>query len=310
MEKNEGEQKKSRLLTALYFLTALVLISLLFIYWFLPRGEMSFASKGSSNFSSDSSGEMQFYSNLRYSEKEISYKIYDCPIQKISDMKRAFEIISNLSVLKFYEKNYDEEISVNCDDKDKFQEGMFIAGEGGPVNITQAGLFNVITKGKILLIRDSKCPNPNIATHELLHALGFNHSTNENNIMYSVSECEQVIGDDIPKKINELYSTESLPDLAFADVSAVMQGKYLNTNISIRNQGLKDAGRSVVKIYADGELIKEVDVAEMILGYGRIIILENIWIPQITISELEYEISYGLAELDKKNNKINLEIKN
>ena len=58
------------------------------------------------------------------------------------------------------------------------REGKFIAGEGGPTNITVSGKYNVITHGSILLIRESRCSIPTIAIHELLHVLGFKHSNN------------------------------------------------------------------------------------------------------------------------------------
>jgi len=210
------------------FIFILFTISLLILYWFVPFKITEFGMKyGNSNFSlNNESGNMQFYPNMRYPNPKISYQIYDCPLQKEDNMEWAFEILSDMSILSFYPVNYNEEISVTCDSKNKIEEGLFIAGEGGPTNISKAGKFNVIFHGGILLIRESKCEKPNIAIHELLHSLGFNHSSNPNNIMYYISGCGQTIGEDIPELINELYSIPSYPDLSFENVSAVMHGRY------------------------------------------------------------------------------------
>ena len=43
-------------------------------------------------------------------------------------MEQAFQIISDKTVLDFYEKGDDEEISVTCDSNNKMDEGLFIAG--------------------------------------------------------------------------------------------------------------------------------------------------------------------------------------
>jgi len=183
-------------------------VSLLILYWFVPFRTLDFGVKSNNfNFSLNHSEmqDMQFYPNMIYPNPEISYKIYDCPLQKKNDMENAFEIVSNLSVLEFYPITQDEEISVTCDSKNKMEEGLFIAGEGGPTRIIEAGEFNVILHGKVLLIRDSKCERPNIALHEILHTLGFDHSDNPNNIMYYLSKCKQTIGSDIPELIHELY---------------------------------------------------------------------------------------------------------
>ncbi len=220
----------------------LLLVAMLILYWFVPYGKITDFSIGPKNYNFtlenyDETG-MQFYKNLRYQYPEISYDIDDCTLQKISDMKTAFQIIENLTLLEFEEVEEEGEIIVTCDSNNKIKEGFFIAGEGGPIEIAQTSNFNIISKGKILLIKDSQCENPNVAIHELLHALGFAHSSNKNNIMYNYSKCSQTIGQDIPILINKIYSVESYDDLMFEDINASMDGKYLNTNISIRNQGL------------------------------------------------------------------------
>jgi hypothetical protein len=247
---------------------------------------------------------------MRYPNSRISYQIYDCPLQKKNDMETAFNIIANETIVDFYSVDSDEQISVNCYSGIKMEEGLFIAGEGGPTNITPAGNFNVILHGSILLIRDSKCDTPNIAIHELLHTFGFNHSENLNNIMYPISKCGQTIGKDIPELINELYSTQSYADLVFENVSAIMKGRYLNVNMSIRNNGLKNSESVKVIIYADEKVVKEIDLDSLEIGYGRKINLENVLVPQINIEELEFFIDSDFNELEKNNNRIILKIKN
>lgn len=291
----------------------LFVVSLLVLYWFFPFRTTEFWIKTPShaNFSLNASEliNMQFYEKMRYPDSKISYRIDNCTLQKQDNMEQAFDIIENKTILEFYSVNQNEEISVTCDSKARMQEGLFIAGEGGPTNITQTKNFNVILHGKVLLIRESGCERPNIAVHELLHALGFDHSNNPNNIMYNFSKCNQIIGDDIPQLINELYSYPSYSDLAFENASAIMNGRFLDLNVTIRNHGLKKAEEFNITIYADNKFIKELDSNELEIGVGRMIILTNLWISKINFKELKIFINSTFSELDKKNNKITLEIK-
>jgi len=309
----EEEEKKSWVKIFLSLIFILLASLLLIIYWFVPFNTIEFGLKtGHFNFSLNNSDEtnMQFYRNMRYSDLIISYRIDDCPLKKKNDMENAFNIISDKTLLEFYSVEADEEISVTCDNKNKIEEGLFIAGEGGPTNITHAGDFNVILHGTILLIKESKCERPNIALHELLHALGFEHSFNPNNIMYSISKCEQIIGEDTIELINELYSIPSYPDLVFENISAVMNGRYLDTNISIRNNGFKKSEEAKIIIYADEKFVKEIELGSFNIGHGGIILLENILINKINVNELIFYIDYSFSELKKENNKVVLEIKN
>jgi predicted Zn-dependent protease len=291
------------------FLTVVtvLVICLLVVYFFVPLNTSEFApvdilsdSEQSFDFGNSS---LQFYQNMRYQSERISYRIYDeCTLKKKNDMEEAFRIISNITVLEFYPVVYGEEISITCSDENIFFGDAFVGGEGGVTNVTVVDDFHVIFNGEILLIRDSQCPNPNIAIHELLHALGFDHSENPNNIMYETSSCSQSIGDEIPHLINELYVVDSKPDLSFENVTASLSGRYLNVNLSLRNNGFKDALASKIIISIDGKPVNELDVSPLEVGYGSKLTLSNLWINQITVEEIEFFISADFEEIDKSNN--------
>ena len=293
----------------LSFIFVLFAILSLMVYWFVPLETNIFTMKPTnSNFSVGNNDALQFYPNMRFTSSEISYKIDGCALQKKDDMERAFEILSEETILTFHPVFFEEDISITCEERNRMNGGLFIAGEGGPTNVAVSGKFNIILNGEILLIKSSFCSNPNIALHELLHALGFDHSTNENNIMYEITRCEQTLGEDIPELINKLYSIPSYPDLVFENVSATMNGNYLNLNLSIRNAGLNDAPRSNLIIYANGDSVKTIPLDEIQIGHGRGITLENNWIKVRNVEKLEILIKSNFTELDKENNKVILEV--
>ena len=156
-------------------IASIFLIALLSFFYFLPKGEINFVQKTSeTNFNLFNESEMQFYPNMRFASSDISYSISDCTLKKANDMQYSFSIISNLTPLSFYPTDSNEDIFITCDEGLKQSDsGLFIAGEGGPTTVVSAGNFNIITKGKILLIKKSDCATPNVALHELLHVLGF-----------------------------------------------------------------------------------------------------------------------------------------
>ncbi|MDA3836843.1 MAG: matrixin family metalloprotease [Nanoarchaeota archaeon] len=292
--------------TILIFLNILMLL-VMSLYFFMPQGDISFLQQEKSpEFNlGNNSVEMQFYENMRFPEKTISYAINDdCNLRKRQDMTIAFETLANLTVLDFYQVPGNEQITVACQEKSVVEEGMFIAGEGGPTDITDGTRFKVILNGNILLIKDSDCERPNVAIHELLHVLGFNHSENENNILYPVSRCKQTIGDEILKRIADLYSTPTLPDLSLNNVSTSSEGRKLNVNLSIRNEGLKKSSESQIQIYADDKMIKEIKVDEIEIGNGIRIELQNLWLSKITIKQLRIVINSTDSELSDTNNQV------
>ncbi len=299
----------------LVILSTMFVISMLVLYWFLvPIGNpVEFLSKpGNSNFSISSyTKDMQFYPNLRYPDSKISYRIESCSLQRGDEVEKAFSDISGVSVLEFYPVSLNEEIHVTCDEKaQQPEDGYFVAGEGGPVTIIAGDKFNVIFEGKVLLFRDSQCEIPNVATHEILHALGFQHSVNKGNIMFNTTNCKQTFGDDIPKFINELYSYPSIPDLNLKEATAITHGRYLDANITVRNSGLKDSEDFTLKIYADGSLAKELKSEAIKIGEGKIIILDNIPVSRTGVSELKFLIETNSEELEKENNEKILNVKN
>lgn len=292
----------------------ILVVMLLTFYWILPIGkliEFEISGSGNANFTLNASlnTSMQFYENMRYQSPNISYRIDGCPLAREDEMKRAFVFLETRTILNFYEVGDGEEISVTCEDSVRGERGLFVAGEGGVTNVTVTKNFNVIFNGVVILIRETKCPDPIVGTHELLHALGFDHSDNPNNIMYPTVNCKQTIGDDLIDYISWLYSFPTLPDLSFENTSASMKGRYLGFVITIRNHGLKNSENSTVIIYADNKSIKEFEVETIPIGSGRIITLSNIFVMQRNIKELELFIKYNFEELNKDNNRITLEIK-
>lgn len=293
--------------TSAFFIIFVVFI--LAFYWFIPREAIDYTlqNSSSSNFSlSESvSDEFQFYSNMRYSEPSISYRIYDCPVGKKDEMKRSLEIIESQTVLDFYEVLENEEISITCDDSQRSTDsGTFIAGEGGTTNVTKTTNFNVIHNGQVLLLRESQCSDPIVGIHELLHALGFDHSDNPNNIMYPSVTCKQTIGDDLLGYIDKIYSYPSLPDLSFESVSATRSGKYLDSHFVVRNNGLKNSPPSKVVIYSQNKSTKIIDIKPIAVGYGVEITFENYWSQRLTAGELKFVIESDFDELDKSNNEV------
>lgn len=294
------------LLSSLFFILVLFL---LIIYFIFPENNFYVKWPQNANFSSYGNvSSIQFYPNMRFADKEITYSINNnCPLKKINDMEDAFSIIENYTTLSFNRVDSGGQILVYCSDQVRQPDsnGFFIAGEGGPTNITITSDYYIIERGKILLIRESECPRPNVEIHELLHALGFKHATNPDSIMYAVSKCSQVITNDITDEINRLYSVPSLPDLALENLSAQAEGRKLNISFNIFNEGLKSAPASDAVIYINDKEFKRYSVKELDVGYGITMNIESSYFGE-KINDISVELVTSFEELNKNNNKIEI----
>lgn len=302
----------------LVFLFVVLALGLLFFYEFSPLVQDSFQIKQpkETNFSLNNldgnASVKQFYLNMRFPDKMISYKISDnCNLEKKAETEEAVRIIGEETVLSFYPVERNEEIFIGCSERTKKDEtGLFVAGEGGPTKIIQTERYAVVFEGEILLIRNSECERPNVAIHEIFHVLGFEHSENEGNIMYPVSKCNQVIGEDLIQKINSLYAQEILSDLTISDATGFVHGRYVDLNLTINNDGLKKSASSKLIIYANDKILQETDFDPLEIGYGKILTYTNIFSSERKISEIKIVVESSENELSKENNQILLVVGN
>lgn len=304
-------------------ITALMLISYL-IYLEVPREEQeltvqnqSFEEQQNEKIKSNQSFEEilvtpQFYENMRFNHNNLSYYIdLECSDEKNKRMKKGFnEISSRTKIISFYEiKNETQaDISVFCsDEKIEKQENIFVLGEGGPSSVINSSLYPVIEKGNILLYKSSKCEEPLIEIHELLHVFGFDHVNDSKNILNPYLECDQELKKEHINKLIELYSIEPLSDIYIELVTASISGRYLDFEVLIKNQGLIDSENPILKIYNGEKLIKEFEIEEIKYGAGKRFYVKNLKLPALSINKIKLKIISESKDLNEANNLLILE---
>jgi len=251
-----------------------------------------------------------FAENLRFNHNLISYSFVEgCDAKRIGEMRGAFNIFASaVRIVSFYEVEDDGDILVGCSNKFvELGDSLFAAGEGGPSKIVNTSGFKVIEEGKIVLYRSDMCAYPVVALHELCHVFGFDHSLDPENIMFNTSGCNQRMSDDMVEVIRELYSIEILADARIGNISSVAQGKYLDFNISILNEGLIGIDSIDLTILGDGEIVDVVDLGEIDVGYGRTLRVENMWVG-FGVERVEFVVDAGdlVRELDEGNNVVEM----
>lgn len=269
----------------------------------------SYGANALDAFSFPENNESQFYKNMRYKDRTISYWIEpDCNAEKEKDVIDAFSILSEKTILTFTPIEKDTaEISILCSKiaPKPEEEGHFIAGEGGPSRIVNMSSFSVILTGRIALFRDDDCETPQVALHEILHALGFNHRRDEGSILYPIASCEQTLDESIIEELNQLYYVNSEPDLLIEKVTANKIGRYLNFNISMANYGLNFIDKANLKIISGGEEIKTFDLGNFSIGISKVFSVSNLEVSK-SAEAFSFVINGDRKELSIENNRVNL----
>lgn len=294
---------------AILVLSALLITGLYLLWQNIPTEPIEFQkyhSQVEQNLPVESS---QFYPNMRYSESQIKYYLSDsCSQKKKSDFREGTKLIELNTILNFVESSSDDaQIKVTCTNlaPPPSQEGHFIAGEGGPSLFLNTTRYAIIIQGEVALYRPETCDTPQVSTHELLHALGFDHNKNKESIMYPITDCKQKIDPYIIEEINRLYSEPSLPDLEIESVEANKSGRYLNFDITIANIGLKGMKSSTLQVIANNEMIKEFEVGEIEIGAKRHLSVTNLRLPR-NADKITLLVKTTQIEIDKKNNEVEI----
>ncbi len=263
----------------------------------------------------------QFYPNMRYGSKNISYRLEStCPPSRWTDTQRAFEILSQKTILQFYySKDASEkpDITIQCSEivpsEIEYQriKGHFIAGEGGPTEIlvNASAYGTIILGGNISLYKDERCGEPQIAIHEILHALGFDHNNNSDSILYPISSCTEEIDQDIVDELNRIYSIEPDPDLRIDRIEANKTGRYLNFVINVSNRGLANAKEAYLNVYSGGELAYNYTLGGVEVGEMHKLQVQNVRVSSDSES-IVFQISLGKDEMDmnEANNRVEISL--
>ncbi len=277
-----------------------------YILWLNLPGKSVEYQPYATDYSGMEGNGIQFYPNMRYKDRVISYYIEpSCSDKKKLDVEESFSFLSVNTILRFtHGLSNDAEIKVLCSNiaPTAQEAGHFVAGEGGPSEVINASVYSVILSGKVSLYRDDKCGEPKVALHEILHALGFDHNyTSSKSIMYPTTQCDQTIDKYIIDKINSLYSVDSKTDLAIEKVNANKTGRYLSFEIVVINIGLKDALDSTLNVIADGENVKDFNLGKIDIGTKKVLTVQNIKIPSNS-EKIRFEIKNTQDEVSFDNN--------
>ena len=255
-----------------------------------------------------------FEENLRFNHNNISYFIEpSCSNIQTASMKKAFQIFhEKMRIISFYEIDYkNADILVGCsEDFIELGDNFFAAGEGGPSKIIDTTNFKIIQEGEIFLYKNSRCERPVVEIHELCHVFGFDHTSNPDDIMYNISNCDQKITQDMIEFIKELYSIEPLPDAKISKLLAVKKGRYLDFNITVSNEGLTEVEDLSLTLIAKGETIETINLDHIGVGYTKTLSATNIKLPSMNLETIDFILDYEskIKELNEENNVIQMTI--
>jgi len=298
----------------------LLLVAVLFIAGYLlylnlpgePQVLDAVIPSGVLEVSNLSSAVWQFYPNMKFNHNHISYSIApDCSNEKKDRILEAFDELKNkVGIINFYLDSNNPDIEVSCSEatKHSIEKDYFIAGEGGAKEIIQTGRYNVITQGVILLYGERKgikCDWPNVELHELLHVFGFDHSPDENSLMFQyLQSCSQKLDESIINILKELYSRENLPDLYFDNVAGIKRGRYLDFNITIKNSGTIDSKNVFLAVFDGEDRLDNFDLKSIAFGAGVSFSVQNLKLNSRDSNNIKLVIDSDnlIREIDEENN--------
>jgi hypothetical protein len=328
------DNSKGAIQTVLNFLIILLLVILLLVsayagyrvYYNIPQSPQNLGvvinqdiNQGNSSFLEVK----QFNKNMKFNHNNISYQLFECDAGKKQRMLKSFEILSNeVPEIIFYETYENPDIEIVCSEKnlpaDNKESDYFIAGEGGAKEIIKTEKYNIITNGSVLLYKPlrgiSKCETPEVELHELIHVFGFEHSSNENSLMYPyLTSCEQKLDTSIINELRRLYSEKNLPDLYFETFNfPVKKGRYLDLNFTIKNSGTIEAKNVSFSIIEDGIELENNQLGDINPGAGVFMKIEYLKLNSMNPKEIQVVIDKNnkIQEFDKVNNLAEIKIEN
>ncbi len=313
------ESKKGNLM--MYFILSILVLMLAFLLYLLyqyapldyqvSNAQIPDVSFGTGNLSYNVK---QFYPNMKFNHNRISYNIEEaCEENKKTRMTEAFRLLhEQVPEIEFYPSSLENpDIRIMCTKKVEGTTGrnFFVAGEGGAEQIIQTKRYNVITRGIVLLYGNPhgslECSWPNVELHELMHVLGFEHSKDENSLMYPYLEsCEQKLDEAIVNDLKELYTQENLPDLYFESVEAIKHGRYLDFNATIKNAGVIEARNIDLAVFDDNKKGGSFPLDNIDFGAGITFSVSNAQLNNrySKVVKIVLDPDNLVNELDEKNN--------
>jgi hypothetical protein len=287
-------------------LLLILLVGALYLLWtYIPTEQVEYEAFKAEVSQDLPTSSAQFYPNMRYPNQELTFVLSDaCSEKKKKDFREATQILETKTILKFIETTSEEsDITISCSKvaPKPEQEDHFVAGEGGPSLFINTSRYATILEGEIALYRAETCDTPQVALHELLHALGFDHNSNENSIMFPVTNCDQTVDSEITSEINRLYSQPALADLTIESIDANKSGRYLNFDVVIANNGLKSVPSSSLDIETNNELLKTFDIGDIEIGAKRHLTVSNFRIPR-NAEQIKFISQTTQQEISKENN--------
>ena len=267
--------------------------------------------KNQTNSIKISSDISQFYKNMRFNHNNISYSTNNCDKTRIEKIKYAFSIIrEKTGLISFYPVQTTPDISVECSRNTTLnEEESVIVGEGGPVEIYNSQLYPSIMRGEIKIYEVSYCYNyPVLELHELMHVFGFNHVNKSDDIMYPYKDCDQRLGQEYIDFLKKLYNNKILPDLYFSHIDVKKESRYINFNMTVKNQGLTDAEPVILKVYANMQEIGSYELGKIKLASGKKIVVNNLLLPSENVKNVRFDINYPQEEFDKDNNILSVRV--